>query len=145
MRPFSACPALKANLMDNGHTNAHPQLDRFAIFLSGLCLLHCLALPFAALFGSAIGGWLVDTETGVHWLLLALAIPVSLWALIRGYRAHAQPLNLVLGITGLVIMFLGVSHWLGERYEVALTVVGVIAVMVAHIRNALAHIHLKRS
>lgn len=127
--------------MDEGTTNSRIELDRFAIFLSGLCLLHCLALPFAALFGSVVGGWLLDTETGVHWLLLALAAPVSLWALIRGYRAHARWLNLALGIAGLLAMLLGVSHWVGEQYEVAFTVVGVIAVMIAHIRNALAHLH----
>ena len=115
-------------------------LDRFAIFLSGLCLLHCLALPFAALLGPALGRWLLDTETDVHWLLLALAVPVSLWALARGYRAHPRVFNLVLGIAGLCAMFLGASHWLGEDYEVALTVTGVVAVMIAHIRNALAQL-----
>ena len=126
--------------MNDGAPEPQISLDRIAILLSGLCLLHCLALPFAALFGSVFGGWLLDTETGVHWLLFALALPVSLWALIRGYRAHSGGFNLALGIAGLLAMFLGVSHWLGEQYEVMLTVVGVIAVIIAHVRNALAHL-----
>lgn len=115
-------------------------LDRFAIFLSGLCLLHCLAIPFAALLGPALGHWLLDTETDVHWWLLALAVPISLWALGRGYVNHHNRLTLGLGIAGLGCMFLGVSHWAGEDFEVVLTAVGVVAVMIAHIRNAFANL-----
>lgn len=126
--------------MEDGATKPRIAVDRFAIFLSGLCLLHCLALPFAALLGPSLGHWLLDTETDVHWFLLAVAVPVSLWALLRGFRVHAGLFNLGLGISGLCAMFLGASHLAGEQYEVSFTVIGVIAVMIAHIRNALAHL-----
>ncbi len=113
--------------------------DRLAIVLSGLCLLHCLALPFAVLLGPALSAWLLGTETEVHWVLFALAVPVSLWALSRGYQSHAQVSTLILGISGLITMLLGVSHVFGHEAEVLLTVVGVTAVLIAHVRNALLH------
>lgn len=113
-------------------------LDRWAIVLSGICLLHCLVVPFAVVLGPVLAQWLLDTETRVHWFLLALAIPISFWALGRGYLNHRSSLTLTLGGMGLILMFLGVSHLAGDELEVPLTVIGVSGVMIAHIRNTLA-------
>lgn len=112
-------------------------LDRTAVFLSGLCLLHCLAIPFALLLGPLLGPWLVNTETNVHWGLLAVAAPISAAALWRGLQRHHSRLTLVLGAVGLLLMFLGVSHLFGATLEVLLTVVGVALLLVAHARNML--------
>ena len=110
-------------------------LDRGAIALSGLCLLHCLTLPFALLFGQWLGNWLLQTETEVHWLLLALAVPISAVALLRGYRRHHSQITVALGAAGLTLMFIGVSQIFGEDFEIAFTVTGVSAVLIAHLRN----------
>lgn len=128
-------PLAKRNAMNPLKSSTNTGLDRIAVFLSGLCLLHCLALPFALLLGPLLGDWLQDSETQVHWLLLALALPVSAIALWRGFRKHHSALTLTLGLVGLLLMFIGVSHLIGERWEVILTVVGVSALLVAHIRN----------
>ncbi len=109
-----------------------------AIFLSSLCLLHCLAIPFALLLGPVLSPWLTSTETQVHWGLLALAAPISVFALGNGFRRHRSHLTLWLGLVGLGFMLLAVTHLLGEQWEIALTVVGVIMVLIAHIRNTLA-------
>ncbi|MEQ9452616.1 MAG: MerC domain-containing protein [Pseudomonadales bacterium] len=116
-------------------------LDQIAIFLSGLCLVHCLAVPVALVLGSVFSEWLVETETNVHWILLALAAPVSLWAFRRGFRDHPSYLTLGAGLVGLLLMLLGVSHVIGESWEIGLTVVGVTGVLYAHIRNAMARAH----
>ena len=108
-------------------------LDRGAVLLSSLCLLHCLTLPFALLFGQWLGAWLLQTESEVHWLLLALAVPISAVALLRGYRRHHSQITVALGAIGLTLMFAGVS--IGEDWEITLTVIGVSAVLVAHLRN----------
>ena len=92
-------------------------------------------VPFALVLGGLFGNWLADTETAVHWVLLALAAPISLIALTRGPRG-----NLYLGAAGLTLMLVGVAHWIGASYEVALTVIGVVLVITAHIRN-LMHRH----
>lgn len=119
------------------------RLDRLAIFLSGLCLLHCLALPIALIVGGVFGGWLNDTETSMHWILLALALTVSVIALYRGYQRHRNALTPWLGGIGLTLMFVGVAHILSADLEVIFTVVGVLLVLVAHARNALGHTHTK--
>lgn len=117
-------------------------LDRAAVFLSGLCLLHCLAIPFALVLGPIASGWLTSNETQVHWILLALALPISVIALWRGFRRHRSLLTLVLGMLGLLFMFIGVSHFFGEAWEIALTVIGVSALLIAHVRNMLGgHTH----
>ena len=130
MRPFA-----KRNAMNPPKTSTNTGLDRIAVFLSGLCLLHCLAVPFAILLGPLLGEWLTESETKVHWLLLALAVPISAIALWRGYIKHHSRLTLWLGSAGLALMFVGVSHLIGEDWEVVFTVIGVAALLVAHIRN----------
>lgn len=123
-----------ANAVEGSTQGAVPSatLDRVAIMLSGVCLVHCLAVPFALLLGPFLGGWLAETETTMHWVLLALAAPVSLAALTRGSRT-----NLGIGIAGLGLMFVGVSHLAGVVLEVALTTIGVLLLIVAHARNLL--------
>lgn len=116
-------------------------LDRTAVFLSGLCLLHCMAIPFALLLGPLLGPWLVNTESSVHWALLALAAPISAAALWRGLKRHHSRLTVALGGAGLLLMLLGVSHLFGETWEVLLTVVGVGLLLVAHVRNMLGSHH----
>ena len=128
--------------MNSGKQQSPNGLDRAAIFLSSLCLLHCMVVPVALLLGPLLGGWLQNTETQVHWVLLALALPISAVALQRGFRRHHSRATLALGYTGLLLMLVAVMHWLGEAWEVALTVAGVSMLLVAHVRNMLgSHIH----
>lgn len=115
-------------------TVSNQKLDRIAIFLSGLCLVHCLALPVALLVGTVFGEWLLATETQMHWLLLGLAAPVSLWALGHNARYGAYS-NLLIGCLGLALMLVGVSHVAGELYEALITTLGVVLVLIAHVRN----------
>ncbi len=121
------------------HGKPNDMLDRSAIALSGLCLLHCLALPFALLLGPLLGTWLSESETQVHWVLLGLAIPISGVALWRGFARHRNMLTMLLGTSGLVLMFLGASHLLGESLEIGLTVTGVSILLIAHVRNMMGH------
>jgi len=120
-------------------TTSNNYLDRAAIWLSGLCLLHCFAVPIALVMSSAFSEWLEATETTVHWILFGVAIPISAIALTRGYRHLGGLHNLLLGGIGLLLMLIAVSHVLGREFEVLLTVIGVSAVLVAHLRNLTGH------
>ncbi|MGI9326646.1 MAG: MerC domain-containing protein [Pseudomonadales bacterium] len=115
-------------------------LDRWAIFVSGLCVVHCLAIPATVVLLPAISDPLAREQTLTHWLLLAVALPISALALGSGYRRHRSLGTLILGIVGLVLLTLGVAHWLGEDLEVPLTVAGGIALIIAHLLN-LRHRH----
>ena len=123
--------------MSNSKPNVSPLLDRIAIVLSGLCLLHCLALPIALLLAPFFADWLAATETQLHWILLGLAAPVSAFAWWRGYAVHHNAFTVAIGLVGLSLMLVGVSHLAGAGAEIALTVVGVTLVLIAHVPNVL--------
>lgn len=110
-----------------------PWLDWLAIGTSLLCLVHCLALPLliASLptLSLATGG-LFGSNDRTHWILLAMAVPVSVWALGRG-RAGVMPL--LVGVAGLTLMALAVLRFEGTADERWLTVAGVTLVAIAHL------------
>ena len=139
MRPFAQGAAL---FMEISKSSSQSVLDKAAVFLSGLCLLHCLAVPASLLLGPLLGNWLESTETEVHWILLGLALPISVVALQRGYERHHKVATLWLGYGGLAVMLIGAAHVFGESWEVPLTVIGVIGLLVAHVRNLIGeHSH----
>ena len=113
----------------------HTRLDQAAIWLSGLCLIHCLAVPVAFLLAPSVSAWLDTTETQTHWLLFGLALPISAIALGRNHRRKPNLMTVSLGSVGLLLMLLGVTHLLGHELEIFLTAVGAIMVMLAHLRN----------
>ncbi|MFY8100675.1 MAG: MerC domain-containing protein, partial [Allorhizobium sp.] len=82
--------------------------DGVAMSLSGLCLLHCLALPVLAV-GLPFLSVVAEAEW-VHWLLVALAVPASALALLGSDGRRAGPL--VLGATlGLSLLIAGAAGW----------------------------------
>lgn len=111
------------------------RLDKVAIGLSVVCLVHCLALPVLVLAAPAVGALVLGTESPVHWLLLGLALPVSGYALWHGFRHHHQRLALLLGCCGLALMFVAVAHLTAATLELPLTVAGVLVLLAAHLLN----------
>ena len=111
-------------------------MDQWAIALSGVCFIHCVAIPVALIAAPALGTHLLGSETATHWLLLGVAVPVSGVALAMGYRRHGQGMTMLIGIAGLAVMFLGVSHLFGRGVEVPITLLGVALVAAAHVLNA---------
>ncbi len=114
---------------------ASHRFDFVAIWLSGACLIHCIAIPFAVFAIPVMGDHLLGSETIVHWLLLAPAVPVSIVSLWFGYRRHSYLAGIVIGAGGLSLMFIGVSHLADRSYEIPLTVLGVSLVGIAHVLN----------
>ncbi|MCI4589098.1 MerC domain-containing protein [Sphingobium sp. BYY-5] len=109
-------------------------LDGFALCASSLCTLHCLGLPllFALLpaFASRI-----DPGESFHIVMLALAIPTSLFALVQGQRAHRSGLPLILGLSGLLLMGIGAVLVEGAWREAIWTIAGSALLALAHIFN----------
>jgi len=98
-------------------------------------MVHCAALPLIALLLPSVGGVLFDHSSVLHWLLLALAVPVSGYALLRGYRQHERLGVVAVGMVGLLVMTLGVSHLLSSSLEIPLTLGGATVVAVSHLLN----------
>jgi len=107
--------------------------DFAAISLSGLCLIHCLALPVLAVALPVLGVW-SETEW-VHWAFIAMALPISLLALSRGQKT-GRARRVMLAATGLGLMIAGAA---GVGDETAMTVAGGLTLAVAHVLNLRRH------
>ena len=112
-------------------------LDAAAVVLSGICMLHCLALPLVLTILPIVNISLLD-ETTFHTLMLIVILPVSLVALTIGCRKHKDLLTIGLGAVGLGILaftaffgheFFGLT---GERFVTSL---GGVILAAAHIQN----------
>jgi hypothetical protein len=113
-------------------------LDGAAAALSSLCLLHCLLLPVGlglAPIISGLSGTALHGPFWLHWALLAVAAPVSVYALWRGARLHGDRRPWVMALLGFALMSAGaLSHNLGVQEQV-LTVLGGLFVALAHWQN----------
>jgi hypothetical protein len=115
-------------------TRAHSSgtLDRLAIGLSGLCLVHCLGTALILGTLSSLGGVL-----GSHWIHeggLALAIVLGALALGRGVMQHGRFLPPSIGGLGLGMMA-GALNLPHDGGEVTATVLGVTALAIGHALN----------
>lgn len=79
------------------------RLDYTAICLSGLCVLHCTALPLLAAGVPWIGA-LGIVDDWFHQLMLLIVVPLSVLALAWGWRQARSLLPPALGAMGLAVM-----------------------------------------
>ncbi len=111
--------------------------DKLGIFLSVLCCIHCLALPFLVALSPAIGGWMENEW--VHVVLLLLVAPIAYKAFSHGRKHHKNYLPFWLGMGGVSLLILGllfdIVFGLGENWERSFTVLGGVALVIAHILN----------
>lgn len=107
-------------------------LDRLAIGLSALCVVHCVATVFLLTLLASAGGMLL--HPAVHEVGLGLAIALGLFALVRGAVDHGYTLPAAVGGLGLGVMTgaLSVSH--GPE-ETVYTMVGVAILALGHDLN----------
>jgi hypothetical protein len=111
------------------------RLDRIAMGLSGLCLVHCLAT--AILLGVlATAGGLLGRPI-VHEVGLTLAMIIGAIALGRGVREHGFVLPAIVGALGLCVMAGALSLPEGG-HEPLYTVAGVMILALGHRLNLLA-------
>ncbi len=112
-------------------------LDGAAIGLSGLCLLHCLALPF---FVGALPMLVPFTESHLHAQMLYFAVPLSVVAVGIGYARHRNSSVVLTAVAGMSLLVLGatVAHGsLGIVADRLFTISGSIVLAAAHLWNGL--------
>ena len=111
--------------------------DKTAISLSLVCLAHCLLVPILLVMFSGYVTLVYNNEL-IHYLLLLLAIPVSLYALIRGMRNHSKFSFFVIGLIGIITLVfaitIGTVIW-GEFGEKLFTAIGASIIVFAHYKN----------
>ena len=111
------------------------RLDRFAIGLSGLCLVHCLATSFVLAVVATAGG--VLGAEWVHEVGLVLAMLMGAIALGRGIFEHGYQLPSAVGGLGLGVMAgaLTLPH---DGGEAVYTMMGVVILALGHRLNHIA-------
>jgi hypothetical protein len=109
-------------------------LDLMAMLFSGLCLLHCLALPLLIAILPLAFSSVVADEHFHRWMLLGV-VPTSVLALGWGWRHHRSNLVAGCGVLGMALMsyaaFAGISEF-GDRLY---TVSGALLLAIGHLRN----------
>ena len=111
--------------------------DGWAIGLSGLCLLHCLALPVVALTAPAALG-LERFHWEAHVTFHVVAVALTLLAFAPG-KLHGQALRRskrAMALAGIGLVFLS-SALIGPLHhsETLLTTIGVLVLAFAHAVN----------
>jgi hypothetical protein len=109
------------------------RLDRVAIGLSSLCLMHCVATVLLTAVLASAGAALANPAW--HEIGFTIAMLIGAVALGRGYAAHRDARPLLVGGVGLALMGVGLLGAEGLP-EIAATMAGVVLLALAHRRNA---------
>jgi hypothetical protein len=107
-------------------------IDRVAIGLSGLCLVHCLASAILVAMLASAGGMLLNPH--IHEVGLVFAIGLGMIALGRGVLEHGFMMPAAVGGLGLGVMAgaLSLPH---DGNEVVYTIIGVAILALGHDLN----------
>ena len=111
------------------------RLDRIAVGLSGLCLVHCLATAILLGVLASAGGILGSPV--IHEVGLTLAMGLGSIALVRGILEHGFMMPSAVGGLGLGVMAGALSRP-HDGTEALFTVVGVMILALGHRLNAMA-------
>lgn len=109
-------------------------LDTMAVGLSGLCLMHCLAMPALIVALPALGS--LSEAHWVHQVLIGMAMPISLWAVTRS-GLWRRPAILLPMLAGLGLLTAAAFYPPFEPFETPVSVTGALLLAFAHFRNAL--------
>jgi hypothetical protein len=108
------------------------RLDRLAIGLSGLCLVHCVATTILLAMLASAGGLL--GAPWIHEVGLTLAMIVGSFALGRGIFEHGFMMPSAVGGLGLGVMAGALSLGHGQT-EALYTIIGVAVLALGHDLN----------
>ena len=128
---------LFTRIKSSNDMNTQVNADKASITLSMACMIHCLLMPSFLILTSGFFALSIDNEL-IHKAFLIIVLPVSLHALITGYRNHRILSYFYLGASGLWILIFAVFFGegvLGEFAEKSLTLLGSIIVASAHYKN----------
>jgi predicted transporter len=120
-------------------SNKSDTSDRIGIFVSALCCIHCMALPFFVIFFPAIGNYF-ENEI-IHTVTIALVVPIGLFSFITKIKVHKSKTPLIIGIIGMSLL-LG-THLLHDiipenismYVEVGASLIGGLSLIAAHVVN----------
>ena len=122
--------------MERSSSESTGLLDQVAIWLSGLCMLHCIALPFILIAVPLFEQFAADH---FHLQMLVFVLPVSTIAFMAGYKRHRHPGMFLWGAVGMVLLVIGATWAHNEVGLVAdrvMTISGSFILAAAHYANS---------
>ena len=114
-------------------------LDITSMGLSGLCVVHCLLLPFLAAALPFLGAF-TRTEW-VHQVLILIAAPLTALAFWRA-KAWTKPEIAAMMIIGVLLLAAAAFIPALDAYEVIISVCGALSLAGAHLMNYVGGRHL---
>ena len=111
--------------------------DRVAMTLSLACIVHCLFVP-AFLISSVALFSIQFSDEILHYSLLFLAAPISLYALYQGKKNHKSNSFFPIGVFGLAVLLFALfneGEYLGFPLENIFTIIGSAFLIFAHYKN----------
>jgi hypothetical protein len=133
-------------------------LDKVGIFLSALCVIHCLATPFLIILSPWLGSYF-DSKWS-HLGIFIFIVPVAYFTFYRFYKNHRNKKPMILGTIGIFILGVALLSP-GHSWEIAhdelhnhseehfnyidtiINIVGSIILMVGHLMNIKIHRNTK--
>lgn len=113
-------------------------LDKFAVLLTGICIVHCLIAPIAITLLPIITLSSMVEDILFHQMMLWLVLPSSLFALFIGCKKHRNFAIVATGMLGLAILvtvaLLG-HDVLSITQEKIFTIVGGLVLAASHVMN----------
>ncbi|MDQ1153399.1 MerC domain-containing protein [Brevundimonas sp. SORGH_AS_0993] len=112
----------------------HRTGDAMGISLSGLCMVHCLALPLLVSLFPLAGAW--AEAPWVHWVFAFMAGPLAAYVLSRPDTAGRRDwLLIAAGALGVALLFFAAAELPTHEAETPMTVAGGLILAGAHIVN----------
>ena len=138
----------------NKYVSKHYITDKLSICLSLCCILHCIALPVVIILIPSISSFWINDEN-VHIFLVLLAVPISLFAMLKSLKKHNNYKCIVLAVLGLLLLVAAIfmhdiglngehvqeehghdeHSGIGETLETIFTVTGGLVLLGAHLLN----------
>ena len=107
-------------------------LDLASMGLSGLCVVHCLALPFLVAVLPFLG--IFSQNDWVHKVLVLIAAPLSAFALWRSNAWQKSEVTVPMA-SGLMLLAMAAFLPSLDAYEAVLSVIGALLVAASHAIN----------
>jgi hypothetical protein len=112
-------------------------VDRVAIALSTICIVHCLAMPFVIAI-LPIAAFTVGGDGHFHSLMMWFVVPTSVLGFGLGLRVHKRLDIVLMGVVAIAVLaaaaLWGHSAW-DPSVEVLVNVAASVLLAAAHWRN----------